>query len=291
MRLSKRIRSRASLLTRVDEVDLVDLLQGEEPLALARLADGPVDRVAGTEVEAAHLAGARRRCRPGWAGSRSRALRRKPKPSDCSSSTPSAWTSNCLSAMPREQGEDQVLLLQALRALDPEVLGHVGQLGDLHPLQVVELEDLHRGAVGGDDGRGDRFGGHRDARTSPAARRRVVRNLVQLVVTNRTGDGGQHRAKRAPRWPPPSAPLVSGASDRPDGGGHPSDGGERTPHPPSDAALAFGGLFFAGSSFAHEYVGPRHMDGGGGLEPTRQPLGASTARKALNSTRLVRDGD
>ena len=46
----------------------------------------------------------------------------------------------------REDGEDQVLLLQALEPSMLEVVGELRQLGDLHPLQVIELDDLHRRA-------------------------------------------------------------------------------------------------------------------------------------------------
>src|SRR5262249_26362181 len=42
----------------IDEFDLADLLEGEEPLPFAGLADRRVYGVAGTEIEAADLAGA-----------------------------------------------------------------------------------------------------------------------------------------------------------------------------------------------------------------------------------------
>ena len=169
----------------------------------------------------------------------------------------------------------QVLLLEALRPLDPEVLGHLRQLGDLHPLQVVEAEHLHRGAVRAGHHRGSWLGG-RLGRPLGHDRRggRVVGDGVQVVVPDGAGDGGEDRTEGRLPLLGVSTPLASSASGsrrrRPLlRRGADSVGSREAPRGPR-ASLCSIGLC------AWETCIPA-TERSGDLQPTRQPPGAPTA--------------
>ena len=155
---------RSRTLGRVGSTKLIcsDLLQREEPLALARLANRAGDGVAGAQVEAAHL---RRRdvdvvraglvVRVGAAQEAEAVARAAP-------SRPRRAPRTASRRLPERMAKSSSCFFSPCAALDAQVVGHLRQLGDLHPLEVVEPEDLHRLT------RGPRLGSGGSSRTGCA---------------------------------------------------------------------------------------------------------------------------
>ncbi len=179
---------------RVDEVDPVHLLQGEEALAFPRLPNGAGDGVAGPQREAAHLARAHVDVvRAGLVV----AVRAAQKAETIRQELQDAFGMD-LELLVGDAGEErkrELLLLQPLGALDAGVVGHLRQLGNLHPLQVIEAEHLHRRAVRAEhDGWGGPFVAVSRLEGGQGSGHLRV-GSVQVIIADRPADGSEHRAQ------------------------------------------------------------------------------------------------
>src|SRR5262249_16867394 len=123
---------------RIDEVGGFHFLQREEALPFPRLPNRSGDRVSLPQVEASNLRwGNVDVVRAGLvvgvgAAQKAKAVRKQLQ-------NPFRVDLEPLVGNSGKDCKNQVLLLEALSALDVQVVRHLGQLGDLHPLQVHQL--------------------------------------------------------------------------------------------------------------------------------------------------------
>src|SRR5574341_153465 len=119
-------------------VDVVDLEQGEVPFAFLRGPDLAGDRVAGADVEPPDL---RRRDVNVVRAGQVVVVRRPEEAEAVGQDLEHAFAEDhaVLFGLRLEDREDQLLLSHAAGALDLQLVGHIGQFGDVFPLQFYEV--------------------------------------------------------------------------------------------------------------------------------------------------------